>query len=121
MHTLQYAPMDTIFIRECRVEAWVGIYEWETQRAQTLELDIEIGDAVVGEAIDRVGRDGQHGQLGLGGQGGQGAGGTGGSGDGSGGEASSEPSPSPTIAPPDCIEETGAGQPQAAPGAEATP
>ena len=35
--------MDTIFIREYRVEAWVGIYEWETQRAQTLELDIEIG------------------------------------------------------------------------------
>ena len=35
--------MDTIFIREFRVEAWVGIYEWETQRAQTLELDVEIG------------------------------------------------------------------------------
>ena len=35
--------MDTIFIRELRVEAWVGIYEWEIQRAQTLELEIEIG------------------------------------------------------------------------------
>jgi dihydroneopterin aldolase len=35
--------MDTIFIREFRVEAWVGIYEWEMQRAQTLELEIEIG------------------------------------------------------------------------------
>lgn len=35
--------MDTIFIHEFRVEAWVGIYEWETQRAQVLELDIEIG------------------------------------------------------------------------------
>ncbi len=35
--------MDTIFIREFRVDAWVGIYEWEIQRPQTLELDIEIG------------------------------------------------------------------------------
>jgi dihydroneopterin aldolase len=35
--------MDTIFIREFRVEAWVGIYEWEMQRAQTLEFDIDIG------------------------------------------------------------------------------
>jgi dihydroneopterin aldolase len=35
--------MDTIFIREFRVDAWVGIYEWEKQRAQTLELEIEIG------------------------------------------------------------------------------
>jgi dihydroneopterin aldolase len=35
--------MDTIFIREFRVEAWVGIYDWEKLRAQTLELDLEIG------------------------------------------------------------------------------
>ena len=35
--------MDTIFIREFRVDAWVGIYEWEKQRPQTLELEIEIG------------------------------------------------------------------------------
>ena len=35
--------MDTIFIREFRVEAWVGIYEWEKQRPQTLEMEIEIG------------------------------------------------------------------------------
>ena len=34
--------MDTIFIREFRVEAWVGIFEWEKQRAQTLEIEIEI-------------------------------------------------------------------------------
>lgn len=34
--------MDTIFIREFRVDAWVGIYEWEKQRAQTLEMEIEI-------------------------------------------------------------------------------
>ena len=35
--------MDTIFIREFRVDAWVGVYDWEKQRAQTLEMDIEIG------------------------------------------------------------------------------
>ena len=35
--------MDTIFIREFRVDAWVGIYEWEKQRPQTLEMEIEIG------------------------------------------------------------------------------
>ena len=35
--------MDVIFIREFKAEAWVGIYEWEMQRAQTLELDLEIG------------------------------------------------------------------------------
>ncbi len=35
--------MDTIFIREFRVDAWVGVYEWEKQRAQTLEMEIDIG------------------------------------------------------------------------------
>ncbi|HST00681.1 MAG TPA: dihydroneopterin aldolase [Usitatibacter sp.] len=35
--------MDTIFIREFRVEAWVGIYEWEKQRAQTLDMELDIG------------------------------------------------------------------------------
>jgi dihydroneopterin aldolase len=37
--------MDTIFIREFRVDAWVGIYDWEKLKAQTLELEIEIGMA----------------------------------------------------------------------------
>ena len=48
--------MDTIFIREFRVDAWVGIYEWEIQRAQTLEMDIEIGipDAKPGKS-DAIG------------------------------------------------------------------
>jgi len=35
--------MDTIFIREFRIDAWVGIYDWEKLRPQTLELEIEIG------------------------------------------------------------------------------
>jgi 7,8-dihydroneopterin aldolase/epimerase/oxygenase len=63
--------MDTIFIREFRVDAWVGIYEWEKQRAQTLEMEIEIGipgseaghtdnihDTVhYGEVVERIVRD----------------------------------------------------------------
>jgi dihydroneopterin aldolase len=63
--------MDTIFIREFRVDAWVGIYEWEKQRAQTLEMEIEIGipgnsagrtdnihDTVhYGEVVERVVKD----------------------------------------------------------------
>ena len=44
--------MDTIFIREFRVEAWVGIYEWEKLRAQTVELEIEIG--IPGHAVGRI-------------------------------------------------------------------
>jgi len=56
--------MDTIFIREFRVEAWVGIYEWEIQRAQTLELDIEIGipDAKPGQS-DAIGDTVHYGKV----------------------------------------------------------
>ena len=43
--------MDTIFIREFRVDAWVGIYEWEKLRPQTLEMEIEIG--IPGAAVGR--------------------------------------------------------------------
>ncbi len=35
--------MDIIFIKDFRADAWIGIYEWEKQRPQTLELQIEIG------------------------------------------------------------------------------
>ena len=44
--------MDTIFIREFRVEAWVGIYEWEKQRPQTLEMEIDIG--IPGNEVGRT-------------------------------------------------------------------
>jgi dihydroneopterin aldolase len=44
--------MDLIFIREFRVDAWVGIYEWEKQRAQTLEMEIDIG--IPGNAVGRT-------------------------------------------------------------------
>ena len=44
--------MDTIFIREFRVDAWVGIYDWEKLRPQTLELEVEIG--IPGTAAGRT-------------------------------------------------------------------
>jgi 7,8-dihydroneopterin aldolase/epimerase/oxygenase len=34
------------------VDAWVGIYEWEKQRAQTLEMEIEIG--IPGNEVGRT-------------------------------------------------------------------
>ena len=35
--------MDSIFIRELRADAWIGIYEWEKLSAQTLDFNLEIG------------------------------------------------------------------------------
>ncbi len=35
--------MDTIFIRELKLNAWVGIYKREKFAPQTVRLDIEIG------------------------------------------------------------------------------
>ena len=35
--------MDTIFIHELRAEAWIGIYEWEKLKPQTLDFNLEIG------------------------------------------------------------------------------
>ena len=35
--------MDTIFINELRLETRIGIYAWEQQVAQTIQLDLEIG------------------------------------------------------------------------------
>jgi len=35
--------MDIVFIRELRLEAWIGIYKYEKAAHQTIELDIEIG------------------------------------------------------------------------------
>jgi 7,8-dihydroneopterin aldolase/epimerase/oxygenase len=46
--------MDTIFIREFRVDAWVGVYDWEKQRAQTLECDIEIGLPAVARRTENI-------------------------------------------------------------------
>lgn len=52
--------MDIVFIRELRLEAWIGIYKYEKAARQTIELDLEIGlsgDTVfkthkVGDTVD---------------------------------------------------------------------
>ena len=46
--------MDTIFIRELRLSAWVGVHPHEKMAPQTVELDIEIG--VPGETVFSTGR-----------------------------------------------------------------
>jgi len=48
--------MDTIFIRELRLEAWVGLYKHEKIAPQTIEIDVEFG--VPGDAVFRSGRVG---------------------------------------------------------------
>ena len=37
------ASMDTIFIRELRLPAWIGLYTHEKISQQTVEIDIEMG------------------------------------------------------------------------------
>lgn len=35
--------MDVIFIHELKVETLIGIYPWEQQAPQTIQLDLEVG------------------------------------------------------------------------------
>lgn len=35
--------MDIIFLHEVRIDTLIGVYEWERQAPQTLQLDLEIG------------------------------------------------------------------------------
>jgi dihydroneopterin aldolase len=46
--------MDTVFIREMRVDAWIGVYDWEKQRMQTLEMDVEIGLAPLAKRTENI-------------------------------------------------------------------
>lgn len=47
--------MDTIFIRELRADAWIGIYEWEKLSPQTLDFNLEIGlDTLVAGESDNI-------------------------------------------------------------------
>jgi 7,8-dihydroneopterin aldolase/epimerase/oxygenase len=46
--------MDTIFVRELRLEAWIGLYRHEKIAPQTIELDLEI--ALPGDSVFRSGR-----------------------------------------------------------------
>src|SRR4051812_19348826 len=46
--------MDSIFIRELRVPAWIGVYKHEKLAQQPVELDIEL--AIPGDAVFATGR-----------------------------------------------------------------
>ena len=46
--------MDTIFISELKLDASIGIYAWEHQVAQTIQLDVEL--AVDASRCARSGR-----------------------------------------------------------------
>jgi dihydroneopterin aldolase len=35
--------MDTVFIRDLRIDTLIGIYDWERQVRQTISLDLEMG------------------------------------------------------------------------------
>ena len=48
--------MDIIFLHELKVETIVGVYEWERELAQTVELNLEIGiPGPRAGASDRIG------------------------------------------------------------------
>ena len=55
--------MDTIFIREFRLDAWVGLHRHEKIAPQTIQLDIEIG--MPGEAVFASGKVGDTIDYGL--------------------------------------------------------
>lgn len=46
--------MDTIFVRELRLQAWIGLYRHEKIAPQTIEIDLEI--AVPGDSVFRTGK-----------------------------------------------------------------
>ena len=47
--------MDTIFIRELRLQAWIGLYRHEKIAPQTIELDLEIA-LPAGGAVLKTGK-----------------------------------------------------------------
>lgn len=47
--------MDTVFISDLRVDAVIGIFEWERRIRQTLVVDLEVAaDCAAAAATDRV-------------------------------------------------------------------
>ena len=56
--------LDTIFIRELRAEAWIGIYEWEKLKPQTLDFNLEIGvDTHRAGSSDNIGDTVHYGEV----------------------------------------------------------
>jgi len=48
--------VDTIFIRQLRLSAWIGLYRHEKVTPQTIEIDLEI--ALAGDAVFKTGKVG---------------------------------------------------------------
>ncbi|HEY5719686.1 MAG TPA: dihydroneopterin aldolase [Gammaproteobacteria bacterium] len=47
--------MDTIFLRELRVETIIGIFDWERENKQTVSIDLELAaDVARAAASDRI-------------------------------------------------------------------
>ncbi len=47
--------MDIVYIRDLRVDAVIGVYEWEQRIHQTLRLDLELGaDVAAAAAKDAI-------------------------------------------------------------------
>lgn len=55
--------MDTIFIRDLRIDARVGIYDWEQLRPQTLELDVEVAIGRTAGQSDAIGDTVDYGRV----------------------------------------------------------
>ncbi len=56
--------LDIIFIRELRAEAWIGIYEWEKLKPQTLDFNLEIGvDTHQAGSSDNIGDTVHYGEV----------------------------------------------------------
>ncbi len=48
--------MDTVFLRDLRIETVIGIYDWERHTRQTVILDLEMGaDVAKAAASDDIG------------------------------------------------------------------
>ena len=47
--------MDTVFLRDLRIDTVIGIYDWEREIRQTVVLDLEMGwDVARAAASDRI-------------------------------------------------------------------
>jgi dihydroneopterin aldolase len=47
--------MDTIFLRDLRIETIIGIYDWERETPQTVSIDLELAtDVARAAASDRI-------------------------------------------------------------------
>ncbi len=49
------SPMDTVYLRDLRIDTVIGIYDWERRTRQTIILDLEMGaDVARAAATERI-------------------------------------------------------------------